>query len=167
MNKRKSFPIYMDWKPIISKLSPEEVKIMILGMMEFYAEGVIPNFDEDKYPRLDMFFADKLQHMAKLEDDRIKKLQEYQGASKSLEEPLGGVRRVKEAVNVDVGVDVDVPVNVPVEVPVVVDVSSNVDVPVNDNVENSKLVKHTFSTTEEKDKYFEELFGDVKPFSYV
>ena len=109
--KRKSFSIYLDWENQIKLLSPEEVKLMLLSMMEFYDGGVEPEID-DKYPMLKMFFADKFQYMKRLEEDRIDKLEKYRG---SKEAP----RSSKEAVNVgvDVEVDVDVPVPVSINVP--------------------------------------------------
>ena len=106
--KRKQFPIYLNWREQIELLSPEEVKVMVLSMMEWYDEGVIPDIDS-KYPMLKMFFADKFQHMKKLEEDRVTKLEEYRGSKDA-------PRISKEAVNVDVGVNVGVPVPVPVSV---------------------------------------------------
>ena len=137
----------MDWRSSIERLSPEEVKQMLIGMMDFYSDGIIPEIDGEKYPRLDMFFVDKLQHMQRLENDRLNKLQEYQGVSKSLQEPLGASKRVKEAVNVGVEVPVDVNVDVPVSAlssPTVID---NVNIEVTES--------------QRKEIEFERLFADI------
>jgi len=137
----------MDWRSSIDRLSPEEVKQMLIGMMDFYSDGIIPEIDGEKYPRLDMFFVDKLQHMQRLENDRLNKLQEYQGVSKSLQEPLGASRRGKEAVNVGVEVPVDVDVKVPVSALGSTPVSDNVDVEVTES--------------KKREIEFERLFADI------
>lgn len=109
MKKRKQFPIYLDWEESIRLMEPEDVKQMLVMLIEFYAEGVEPNPGS---PMLKMFFADKLKYIKRLEEDRLNKLQEYHGGSK--EAPRVSKEEVgvsREAVNVDVGVEVDVPVH--------------------------------------------------------
>ena len=53
MSKRKQFPIYLNWQDAVELMSPEEVKQMVIYMMGFYSEGIIPNPDS---PMLKMFF---------------------------------------------------------------------------------------------------------------
>jgi len=133
----------MDWKPVIEKLSPEEVKLMVLGVMEFYTDGIIPAIDEDKYPRLDMFFIDKIPYMTKLEDDRLKKLQDNKGASPTLPNPLGGKGSVEECVDVNVGVEVGVgvPISVDVSVP-----EDTIQIPNDENRDDEHSVNVETST---------------------
>jgi len=141
MKKRKQFPIYLDWEDSIRLMDPEDVKQMLVMLFEFYTDGVEPNPES---PMLKMFFADKLKYMKRLEEDRLKKLQEYQGGSKeaprvSKEE----VRVSREAVGVDVEVGVDVPVSA-LSSPTVID---NVDIEVTES--------------QRKKLEFEKLFADI------
>ena len=53
MSKRKQFPIYLKWRDAVELMSPEEVKQMVIYMMDFYNKGIIPNPDS---PMLKMFF---------------------------------------------------------------------------------------------------------------
>ena len=53
MSKRKQFPIYLKWRDAVELMSPEEVKQMVIYMMDFYSKGIIPNPDS---PMLKMFF---------------------------------------------------------------------------------------------------------------